>query len=179
MQVTTGEALRALKAVSQLAEMKMPFGPAMAVRKMVRELGQVSEDAEAERQKLIVSHAVIGEDGKPKVEGNRYVLPDPLAFERAYADLMADVLYWGFRRTLERYMEFVAEFSEGGKWATLTEQYASDSVAVTPEDVTVLVGAMTTIITTLEDIERRAPGMWGIPVPVIEETPPEEEPIVP
>jgi hypothetical protein len=89
MQVTTGEALRALKAVSQLAEMRMPFGPAMAVRKMVRELGQVSEDAEAERQKLVVVHAVIGEDGKPKVEGNRYVFADPLAFERAYADLMA------------------------------------------------------------------------------------------
>ena len=89
MQVTTGEALRALKAVSQLAEMKMPFGSAMAVRKMVRELGQVSEDAEAERQKLILSHAVVGEDGNPKVEGNRYVFADPWAFERAYADLMA------------------------------------------------------------------------------------------
>ena len=89
MQVTTGEALQALAAVRQLSNQKMPFGPAMAVRKMVRELGQVSEDAEAERQKLIVAHGVVGEDGTPKVEGNRYVFADPLAFERAYADLMA------------------------------------------------------------------------------------------
>ena len=89
MQVTTGEALQALAAVRQLSNQKMPFGPAMAVRRMVRELGQVSEDAEAERQKLIVAHGVVGEDGKPKVEGNRYVFADTAAFERAYADLMA------------------------------------------------------------------------------------------
>ncbi len=89
MQVKTGEALQALAAMRQLAGLKMPFGPAMAVRKMVRELDAVAQDAEAERQKLIVAHAVMGEDGKPTVEGNRYVFADPLAFERAYADLMA------------------------------------------------------------------------------------------
>jgi hypothetical protein len=80
-------------------------------------------------------------------------------------------LYWGCRRTMERYTEFVAELAEGGKYATLGEQYASDSAAVTPEDVTVLFGAMGTIIATLEIIEVRAPGMWGIPIPeIVEET---------
>jgi len=84
---------------------------------------------------------------------------------------MADVLYWGCRKTLERYTEFVAEFAEGGKWASLAEQYSADSAAITQEDVVVLVGAMSTIIATLEAVEVRAPGMWGIPVPtpVVEE----------
>ena len=77
---------------------------------------------------------------------------------------MADGLYWGCRRTLERYQAFTAEFGEDGRYASLGEQYAADSGAITPEDVAGLVGAMQSIIATLETIERRAPGIWGIPV---------------
>lgn len=88
---------------------------------------------------------------------------------KALRNQLADGLYWGCRRALERYTGFVAEFGAEGRYASLAEQYAADSVAVTPEDVAVLVGSMTTIIATLEDIERRAPGMWGIPVPVVEQ----------
>lgn len=76
---------------------------------------------------------------------------------------MADGLYWGCRRTLERYTAFTAEFGEGGRYASLSEQYGADSQAITPEDIAGLVGAMQSIIATLETIEQRAPGIWGIP----------------
>ncbi len=77
---------------------------------------------------------------------------------------MADSLYWGCRRALERYQAFVAEFGEGGRYASLAEQYGADSGAISPEDVATLVGGMMTIMGTMEAVERRAPGLWGIPV---------------
>ena len=92
MQVTTGEALDALAALRELISCKMPFDAAMAVRKMIRELVQVAEDAEAERQKLIKDHAAVGEDGKLVTKVEMYVFVDQVAFEREYADLMASQL---------------------------------------------------------------------------------------
>lgn len=77
---------------------------------------------------------------------------------------MADGLYWGCRRALERYTGFVAEFGEGGRYAALAGQYAADSGAISVEEVATLVGAMELIIGTMEAVEAKAPGIWGIPV---------------
>lgn len=83
---------------------------------------------------------------------------------RALRNQMADGLYWGCRRSLERYQAFVAEFEPGGRYASLAEQYVADSVAISAEEIAALVGAMEVIIATMESVEAKAPGLWGIPV---------------
>lgn len=77
---------------------------------------------------------------------------------------MADGLYWGCRHALERYQSFTAEFGPEGRYASLAAQYTADSVAISPEEIATLVGAMGVIMKTMEGIERRTPGVWGIPI---------------
>ncbi len=47
---------------------------------------------------------------------------------------LADGLYWGCRRSLERYQAFVAEFGPEGRYASLAAQYAADSVAISASE---------------------------------------------
>jgi hypothetical protein len=90
---------------------------------------------------------------------------------KALRNQLADGLYWGCRRALERYTGFVAEFGPEGRYASLAGQYAADSGAISAEEIAALVGAMEVIIATMESVEAKAPGLWGIPVPapVVEE----------
>lgn len=90
MLVKNGEVVEALRAVRILSEQKMPFGAAMAVRKLLRELSAVVDDVEAERLKLVQRYAVVGEDGQPVVEGNRYLFGEKQSeFNAGYGDLLA------------------------------------------------------------------------------------------
>jgi hypothetical protein len=90
MQITIQEALDALQAARQLSGVKMKFAAGMAVSRLERELADIAEDAEAERQKLIDEFCDKNDDGQRAVEKGRVQFSGENAegFASAYADLM-------------------------------------------------------------------------------------------
>ena len=82
------DVLNALSACNELIEVKMPFGAAMALRKLVRELSSLAEDVEAERQKLLKQYAELDDDGQIVVKDGNAVIKDQTGFEQAYQDLL-------------------------------------------------------------------------------------------
>lgn len=90
---------------------------------------------------------------------------------RTYKDAYLTLLEWGV---------FQAEFGEGGAFAGLDGQYASDAKAsgMTLEHIALLEQSLTDFVTTIEEIERLSPGMFGIsiPQPPTPEPDPEPEP---
>lgn len=73
-------------------------------------------------------------------------------------------LYYNCLQTLKRYAIFQADLSEGGRFATLAEQFVADSAtAITPDEIGELVTAMQTIVSIMEIVEARTPGIFGIP----------------
>lgn len=79
---------------------------------------------------------------------------------------LVSLIYYNGQKMLADWTAFIAEFGEGGRFETLAEQYASDMQrGITAQEIAVLQGAMQTVITTMQAIETRAPGMFGITVP--------------
>lgn len=64
MQIKTSAALDAFRAASELSTRKLPFGPAMAIRKLVRELTAIQTDYDAERIKLLEQYAKKDDKGQ-------------------------------------------------------------------------------------------------------------------
>lgn len=59
------EALQALWALRELAELALPVAGALRVRQVMRALQALAEDVEAERMKLLKAHAIVDEKGQP------------------------------------------------------------------------------------------------------------------
>jgi len=81
--------LNALSACNELIVVKMPFGAAMALRKLVRELSGLAEDIEAERQKLLKQYAELDDDGKIVAKDGNAIIEDQDGFNQAYQELLA------------------------------------------------------------------------------------------
>ena len=82
----------ALQALTTLVNVRLPVKTGLKIRSMVRTLQHLSDDVEAERQKLIDLLARKGDDGKLIVVGNgvgRYDFGDNLSdFDAEYNALM-------------------------------------------------------------------------------------------
>lgn len=74
-------------------------------------------------------------------------------------------LYWNCLQTLKRYAIFQADLQEGGRFATLAEQFMADSAeSITPDEINELVASMQAIVSVMEIVETRIPGIFGIPI---------------
>ena len=56
--------------------------------KSMRAIRHILEDIETTRIKLIREHAIRGEDGKPKLQGGRFLMNDQEKFNVAFQELM-------------------------------------------------------------------------------------------
>jgi hypothetical protein len=78
---------------------------------------------------------------------------------------LVGALYWNCKQVLERYSKFQQDLSPGGRFETLLVQFISDSSqSISQEEIVTLISAMQTIVSVMECIESKAPGMFGIPV---------------
>lgn len=86
-------ALAALAGLKELSGVALPVRAALKVRRLLRELGSIAEDVEAERVRLLAQYARKGADGQPEAdERNQARFSDDAAresFERDYNELMA------------------------------------------------------------------------------------------
>jgi len=81
------EVLNVLAACRELTEVKMPFGAAMSLRKLYREVSSIAEDIEAERQKLLKEYGK-KKDGELVLDGDKVVFEDEDGFVKAYDGLL-------------------------------------------------------------------------------------------
>lgn len=90
------------------------------------------------------------------------------AYEQEQAGIRQQLvggLYHNCLQMLRRYAIFQADFEPGGRFATLAEQFAADSAtAITPDEIGELVTAMETIVSVMEIVETRTPGIFAIPI---------------
>ena len=78
---------------------------------------------------------------------------------------MISGIYHNAVNMLARWQAFGAEFAPGGRFETLAAQYASDSAEqISQEEIETMAGALTIIVGTMQAIEARVPGMFGIEV---------------
>lgn len=89
MQVTTGDAINAVQALSQLANEKMPVKLAMQVRRIARGLSPIMDDYNAERKKLIDQYAQQNGSGPKADAAGNILLDDPGAFHAGHQELLA------------------------------------------------------------------------------------------
>lgn len=74
-------------------------------------------------------------------------------------------LYYNCRQMMARYAQFAADLQPGGRFEALAEQFAADSAeAITMDEIAELLAAMQTIVSLMEIVEARSPGMFGIPI---------------
>ena len=74
-------------------------------------------------------------------------------------------LYYNCLQMLRRYAIFQADFQPGGRFAALAEQFAADSAgSITPDEIEGLVTAMQAIVSIMEIVEARTPGIFGISI---------------
>lgn len=86
--------------------------------------------------------------------------------QRTIRGELVSLIYYNGQQMLSDWAEFIAKFGEGGQFASLAAQYAADmELGITAQEISTLQGAMQTIIGTMQAIEARAPGMFGISVP--------------
>ena len=90
MKVNISQLVSSLPAFKELNA--MPLRPVVALRvvKAIKFAEKHLADYEAARTKLAGECSVVGEDGKPKVENNAYVLSDPAKFQAGMAALLAE-----------------------------------------------------------------------------------------
>lgn len=88
--VTIANLVNSIPALKSLNEMPLRPVVAMRVVKTTRWVESELADYDAARVKLAGECSVLGEDGKPKVENNAYVLSDPAKFQAGMAALLGE-----------------------------------------------------------------------------------------
>jgi len=88
--MTNAELIDAMAGLRQLAQMTLPIGGSLRVRKLVRQVQEVAGDVEAERQKLLERYALRGDDGEILFSDEQCTqVRVNAAFEPAYQELMS------------------------------------------------------------------------------------------
>lgn len=89
-------------------------------------------------------------------------------YEREQSEIRQQLvggLYWNCLQMLKRYAIFQADLQPDGRFATLAEQFMADSAeSITPDEINELVTAMQAIVSVMEIVEARTPGIFGIPI---------------
>jgi hypothetical protein len=92
VRMSSAAVLSALAGLKELSGVALPVRAALKVRRLLRELGSIAEDVEAERVRLLAQYARKGADGQPEAdERNQARFGDDAAresFERDYNELM-------------------------------------------------------------------------------------------
>ena len=83
---------------------------------------------------------------------------------------LVGALYWNCKQVLERYSKLQQDLSPGGRFETLIVQFVSDSSeSISQEEIVALISSMQTIVSVMEGVESKTPGMFGIPVAAVVE----------
>lgn len=89
MKITTQDAVQAVDALGELINERMPMQTAMQVRRLVRAVGPIVEDYNAERRKLIDAYARQNGSGPEVDERGNIVFADVDAFAAGHRELLA------------------------------------------------------------------------------------------
>lgn len=91
-RMSSAATLAALAGLKELSGVALPVRAALKVRRLLRELGSIAEDVEAERLRLLAQYARKGADGQPAADerGQARFSDDAAreAFECEYTELM-------------------------------------------------------------------------------------------
>ena len=88
------------------------------------------------------------------------------AEQGAIRQQLASGIYDNAVGMLARWKSFQESFQPGGRFESLAAQYAAEqALGITSEEIATLSSALTTIVDTMQAIEARVPGMFGIDVP--------------
>ncbi len=89
VKVSLGELKDIGEGMGELANTKLPVKTSYAISKINKQIVAEFQEFDKERVKILDAYSKKGEDGKPVIENNNYVIEDMEAFTKEFNELCA------------------------------------------------------------------------------------------